>query len=305
MAILSVKYPILYTHTSADYNYGIYDSSNQQIYAGYCYGKEVDISPVLQSYMNADLVTLPTEAALQSGPVLEVDSFVRSFTVRAGSASQSYLVANDYNDQYVTAYNTTYITSGSVTGLYHPDSLFFADVNAPGGSTTIVVNGTSRAVSSTSGHLTARNVNTLTIGGTVVPIRKSDPCERFSLYWVNRLGGRSQLLLEGKSAEKYDSSFTRFETSYDKTNPQAFQTRTIVNTVAKSFVLRTGLLTDEQSLKMDDLFTSPKVWLHDHEEGQILAVSISDKSMTRKKRKNDRMFTYTINVVQAQTHIRR
>jgi len=304
MGILSVKYPIVYTAATADYDYGIYEGS-QQIYAGYCYGKEVDISPVLQSYMNADLVSLPSEADMTSGFKLETGSFVRSFTIRAGSASQTYLVANDYNDQYITEYDATYITSGSVTGVYHPGSLFFADVNAPGGSTTIVVNGTTRAVNATSGHLTAYNVNTLTIAGKVIPIQKSGDCVRFSLYWVNRLGGRSQLLLEGKSTEKYASSFTQYETSYQKTDPKSFQTRTIVNTVSRSFVLRTGLLTDEQSEKMDDLFTSPKVWLHDHENNQILSVCVTDKNMTRKTRKNDRMFTYTINATQAQTHIRR
>lgn len=148
-------------------------------------------------------------------------------------------------------------------------------------------------------------IETISVNGVEYPIVYSEGCERFSLYWVNRIGGRSQLLLEGKEVEKFGNDFYRIQTNYDETDPASFERRTILNNTTQSFTLYTGLLTDEESNKMDDLFTSPRVWLHDHENDRIMSVYITDSNVTRKTYSNNRKFTYTINVTQAQNHIRR
>lgn len=634
MAILSVKYPIIFTGSSSGFEYTIYqgsDTSGDVVYRGKSYGTEVDVSPVLQRFMNSDLVEVEN-VDLNTRDYnfsYELDSVVKTFTVSDGTTSQTFDVANDYNDKYILSYNSDYITSKSITGKYHPDSLIFIDVNSPdrtaviasnvlpgslsgfgsahvtvkqndvAGDGTIVeeintntgndnklcivYNGsryvigaqsyggqndgiwysdnitawtnpasgiranypniiyanslfiavlyvpaagyiytspdgstwTQRAslsgipvydvcragnyyaaigivaasgvtvipqstdgISWSSGNLgtvensqygktmavnsdgsirvlltdsanqiyrifysnnsaaspnlwtwtprgslngipvsftpsrvrfvnnyfvavgensnnsqyyysldgiswvgrytsgakinsvaygngiylmvlndgTARyyndadfltgiitgviklsnspindviwdgekfvivgdgntiwtvefqesELNTITVNGEEFPINYSTGCENFSLYWDNMLGGRSQLLLEGKKQyETYNNAFTRFDTNYDRTQPESFETRTIINEARKSFVLNTGYLTDQQSREMSDLFTSPKVWLHDHRNDVILSVYITDLSLTVRTFDNDKLIEYAINVSQAQRHNRR
>lgn len=148
-------------------------------------------------------------------------------------------------------------------------------------------------------------LNTITVNGIEYPIVYSSGCERYTLYWVNRLGGRSQLLIEGKTRETHTNNFTRFKTNYDRTRPESFENRTILNNEVKSWQLFTGALDDFQSRDMDDLFTSPKVWLHDHDIDRIYSVTIEDRNMRILNRENDHMFVYEINVSQAQDMLRR
>lgn len=604
MAILSVKYPIIFTGSSSGFEYTIYqgsDTSGNVIYRGKSYGSEVDVSPVLQRFMNSDLVEVEN-VDLNTRDYnfsYELDSVVKTFTVSDGTTSQTFDVANDYNDKYILSYDSDYITSKSITGKYHPDSLIFIDVNSPdrtaviasnvlpgslsgfgsahvtvkqndvAGDGTIVEeintnmsenqktgivysgdkyvvvsttqiynsinlttwglasisgafyniifanslymavgyvnnngyiytspngiewtqaftfsapfydianNGTTYVLASSgaivfsedgtnwnwySNHtqtgafttvaygagvwvkfgkgiairsnntlpwsasqwttlnpiistnfncsrvrfvnnqfvavgiagqlafgyysadgiswnpinknvtqttytgvaygngiyiFTASNgsiyygndleagleriplssnslndvifdgekfvivgnsntiwtvefeeaeLSTITINGEEFPINYSAGCEKFSLYWANMLGGRSQLLLEGKHNSTYNNDWNRFKTNYDRTVPESFEHRTISNLVTRSWTLYTGILNDFQSEELRDLFNSPKVWLHDHTVDRIYSVVISDSSKRMKTQDVDHIYQYEINVDEAQTHIRR
>lgn len=145
----------------------------------------------------------------------------------------------------------------------------------------------------------------ITVNGELYPVRLTKGCEKYSVYWVNRQGGRSQILCEGKEIIQYTNDFTRFDTNYVRQSPTSFETRTIVNQVTKQWSIFTGRLNDDQSKEMNDLFTSPKVWLHDHETDMIYSVYIPTKTFTEKSFFTDKIYGYEIDLVQAQKHIRR
>lgn len=132
-----------------------------------------------------------------------------------------------------------------------------------------------------------------------------DDCIFGTLYWVNRKGGRSQMILTRGYQEYFENNSTRYDSSYDRTTPNSFETKTINNMVTRRWTVYSPPLDDLQSQRMSDLFTSPKVWLHNHQDGKIYAVYITDSQVRIQHRPGDQNLYYTINIRQAQKHIRR
>lgn len=583
MAILSVKHPILYTGPASGFDYTISLDGNV-VYSAHSYNSTVDLSRVFQSYMNSSLVNITDEDL----PDISSNSVVKEFTVSGGTSTVTYMVANDYNDDYVTQYDETYITSDSVTGKYHPDGLVFVDVNSPdadatiklgqsitiGGfnssQTTTGVDGIYRIeklsegtlariytfigfvngyfVASTAGYISytqdatswtetqipnrpvtfsygngmycfggtdgilySNNVNgpytyvkltsttyfanftafgnnmfvaisggstlyasysydainwttttagtqffgeavlsannkfyaignsgkyamsddgitwrvlgTIDVGGvgsvymrdfaygnnsfvivlsdgscrystdfmtwhksetgasadvesitfgqgvfialsiagefcisrdgmywdtqeplgtisgvaygnnifvgvgrydskyyilglsvepTIISVdgqsidfEISSGCERYSLYWVNKLGGRSQLLVEGNTNKRTSHDTFQIRTNYDRSSPSSFEFRTIYNDVTKEYTFNLGWLTDEQYEKINDLMNSPKIWIHDHEKNRIISARISSSSDAINNFVSNRNASKIITLREAQNHIRR
>ena len=132
-------------------------------------------------------------------------------------------------------------------------------------------------------------------------------CNRYCVHYVNAFGGWDWLLLDGQ--ENRSDALTRHTilTDYDNGNPSARGRRDWAVEVAPAWVLRTGILTDEQAGRMHHLLNSPDVYLQDLADGTMRPVVLTDTETQHKTyRSNGRsLVTYTFNAQLAQERFRR
>lgn len=147
------------------------------------------------------------------------------------------------------------------------------------------------------------NTEWLTLGDTVYKIG----CGHNVLYYVNEYGGYDSLMIKGPT-QLFDGSdrLTR-RVEVDNGSTPAREVQTYVNQITRRFVFKTGLYTDDESLRMRHLLTSPEVYWLDVDTGVMLPVTLTDSESERKTfRGNGRqMSEYTITAELAQTRIRR
>lgn len=132
-------------------------------------------------------------------------------------------------------------------------------------------------------------------------------CYRYVVYYLNKFGSVDPLLIRGKSQEAYTNDQFMINSNYDRSTPSSHQYRVIQNTGLKNITLNTGDLTDAESNKMYHLMPSPKVWLHDLQEGIIYSAYITNPAFTVNKKRvnNTTLNNYTFNLTIAQDIIRR
>lgn len=145
----------------------------------------------------------------------------------------------------------------------------------------------------------------ITFNGDPITFDISDGCERYAIYFVNKWGGRTSMLVKGKVIDGVTYGTFKIRTSYDRLSPTAFETRTIRNEVTHTHTFNTGWLTDEDNAKIEDLITSPKVWIHDFEQGVIKSAYVQQTNFTTKRFDNNRVSNSTIVIYEAQDHLRR
>lgn len=63
-----------------------------------------------------------------------------------------------------------------------------------------------------------------------------------------------------------------------------------------TYSLNSDWITEEQSIKLEELFDSPKIWMQDDVDGSIQAVSIKETSHTFKQIANEPLFNYSVTV---------
>lgn len=132
--------------------------------------------------------------------------------------------------------------------------------------------------------------------GNITKKYKTMPCRPdnlITLYYINKQGGLCWVHCDMKNIISNNIKRNQIEVN------EGIRNYNIQN--YKSYVLNTNFLTDEQSKQIQDLFTSPKVWLLDYISETPYPVVITDTKSTIKSRKNDKMFNYTINCRDAQT----
>lgn len=71
-----------------------------------------------------------------------------------------------------------------------------------------------------------------------------------------------------------------------------------------TYTLNSDWITEGQSIKLEELFDSPKVWLQEDTDGSIKAVSIKETSHTFKQIANEPLFNYMVTVEVNQTETR-
>lgn len=129
-------------------------------------------------------------------------------------------------------------------------------------------------------------------------------CKDYCLYYINEKGGWCWLLVEGSATKSIAYTRDTYEENYYNATDTytALPANTGVrnyNTVKQeSWKLNTGYLTDIQSEKMQQFFSSNQVYLHDLNKNIIYPVMIDNKSIDVKTFKNQgrQMFNYTMNV---------
>ena len=133
--------------------------------------------------------------------------------------------------------------------------------------------------------------------------RIESTCKRYALYYVNAYGGVDLYIPKGMSTKT--TSYKRSE--YLRSSLAKYQSSNFKTDTVDSWSLNTGLMTEEQSMKMHHLIGSNDVRLFDMETGEWVSVKITDSSLTYKTYANSgRTFpVYTINVESAETRERR
>lgn len=132
-------------------------------------------------------------------------------------------------------------------------------------------------------------------------------CARYCVAYVNAFGGWDTFILDG-----YDTrtdGLTRHTIGQDYNNADGLERgiRDYAIEVAPAWVLRTGLLTDDQSSRMHHLLNSANVYLCDLASGEFRPVVLTDGEAPVQTYKGNgrRPITYTFNARLAQERVRR
>lgn len=127
----------------------------------------------------------------------------------------------------------------------------------------------------------------------------------YAVYYINRYGGWSWMLFNGKNIKSDKTTHNTYSVSYDNNIGTDYQTKIYQNDVQESWTLTTDYLTDKQSELLKHLYSSPLVYLHDLEADKVISVLVDTKSFEYKTFKNQgrKFFTHTIKVNSSQTKI--
>ena len=198
-----------------------------------------------------------------------------------------------YKDGTVSVVSIPIYGSGDCSADFSPD-FNIADSGASG---TAVLD-----LTDYTGH---GGLATVQMGHTTYTV--VDRCRTFALYYVNALGGWDQLVLDGNTTARDDLVRYTMAMDYDNSQLAARGRKDYAIEVTPAWELRTGLLADEQSLRMDNLINSTEVYLCDLATGRFYPILLTDTAAERKTYKGQgaRMFNYTVNAKLAQERFRR
>lgn len=134
-----------------------------------------------------------------------------------------------------------------------------------------------------------------------------ESCNRYNLHYVNAKGGYDTLPIDGRRDKRTDDfEFSYFKSRGNNQQLNNYQMNKYQTNITPKWELQTGWLSDEQSLKMYNLFGSHKVWLEDIQENKFYPVYITNSSVDYKTFTNNgkKKISYTINVKSANTLVK-
>lgn len=150
------------------------------------------------------------------------------------------------------------------------------------------------------------DVDRVIFGGVTLKVR-SQGCAKYVAAYVNAYGGWDTLILDGEPSRsdglvRHTASF-----DYDNSDGSARGRKDYAIEVTPAWTLRTGILTDAQSLRMHHLLESTEVYLQDLSDGTFYPVVLTDAEVQRKTYKGNgrQLNTYTFNAQLAQERFRR
>ena len=149
------------------------------------------------------------------------------------------------------------------------------------------------------------DVDRVKFGSFTVKVRRQG-CAKYVAAYVNAYGGWDTLILDGEPSRsdalvRHTASF-----DYDNADGSARGRKDYAIEVSPAWTLRTGILTDDQSLRMHHLLESTEVYLQDLSDGTFYPVVLTDGEAQRKTFKGNgrQLNTYTFNAQLAQERFR-
>lgn len=144
---------------------------------------------------------------------------------------------------------------------------------------------------------------TVSIGSMTWQVK--DTCRRWALYYVNKYGGWDSFIFSGGTeGETYARDL--LERDYDNNDEPAVGTVNYRTERVRSWVLRTGVLTDGEAAQTDDITGAVQAYLYDMQEGAWYPVVVKDGSWTRRTYRNGRQrVELAVTVELAQEEVRR
>lgn len=138
-------------------------------------------------------------------------------------------------------------------------------------------------------------------------IEVRDTCAEYCLYYVNKKGGWSWLLMNGTYLKNNKITTKSYNTYLNNSLSSNFQNSQYLKQIKESWKLNTEYLNDEQTMKMEDLLMSPVVYLHNLNEDLLIAVTIDETSVDVKTFMNQKKkpYQYSFTVNNSQTKFRR
>lgn len=132
-------------------------------------------------------------------------------------------------------------------------------------------------------------------------------CYRYALYGVNRSGGITHIICEGKPLESYKRTDWDIQTDYDRLSQVGRSVRRLSTTTTRRWRLNTGYMSEADAVHIDDLVNSPHIVLHDMETGRLFAVNSTDGTIEKKTNISNRRkpIEYTLTFEEARNEIRR
>ncbi|MCR5071203.1 MAG: hypothetical protein K6A62_04680 [Bacteroidales bacterium] len=146
----------------------------------------------------------------------------------------------------------------------------------------------------------------VTIGGVTYQVL-DDTCHEWALYYVNALGGWDSLLIDGNVVRSDAVARKTALLEYDNNVAAARGKRDYLAEITPSWLINTGILTDDESLRMHHLLNSVDVYLCHLATGAMTPVVLTDTENAQQTFKtNGRAVNrYQINAQLAQDRIRR
>lgn len=136
---------------------------------------------------------------------------------------------------------------------------------------------------------------------------RSQGCARWCVAYVNAYGGWDTFLLDGYASQRDGMERHTASFDYDNTDGSARGRKDYAIEVTPAWVLRTGILTDDESNRMYHLLESTEVYLQDLADGTFYPVLLTDAEAERKTYTGNgrQLNTYTFNAALAQDRFRR
>lgn len=156
-------------------------------------------------------------------------------------------------------------------------------------------------------HLNRNNIGEdVTINGYSRKFRVQDSCKDYCLYFINPRGGWDWFLINGTTTKQYNYSRKFYEKNFNNDTLE-FGKVNYLTDITEKWTLTTGLLSNNQSKKMFNLFSSNEVYLHDLNNDFITPVNVTNTTQDEKNNKNQtkKLISYSITVESAQNKIRK
>lgn len=331
---LSVNMPIWHTFDNTVANQIDYDVliGGKVIYSGvilpYNAGDRTvrfDMSVIFRSYLDTFYENIINNNVITSMPVVDNIATIQTFIIdsamnEGGGVPVSYTVVYDYNTSYVSDIGNVRYLNDPIENLVDPrQKVFVTGYNLTGAQAyTASVNGAQTStVTLTSSQFQMYPIvvgdiadvgDTLTVamtGANSNMYKVVAPCRnRFCLYYVNKHGGLDALLTTGRSVESWSPTQTDVRLYNDRGNRLDWEQKRINQDIEHRFTLNTGLLSNENAKKIDNLIYSPKVFIHDLEENTITSCLITNTSYTVAEHPYD-LVQYTISIKYSQKEFRK
>ena len=136
---------------------------------------------------------------------------------------------------------------------------------------------------------------TLTSAGKTYKVMNTG--KEYCIYYKNAFGGYDWLVVDGITipSSSYKKNVYRQRAN---NNTISFSKVNYQNDITDKIQFNTGFLKDDESKRMENLFTSTEVYVHNLKTGEIKAGVITDTSYTNKTYKNQgcKYFNYTFNI---------
>lgn len=130
---------------------------------------------------------------------------------------------------------------------------------------------------------------------------------RYCVYCVNRMGGITSMLMNGKPLESYNRNDWDLNTGYNRLDETARGIKRIYTSTNRRWRLNTGVISEADAVHIDDIMNSPKIVLHDMVEDRLFAVNALDKAVVTQTRRSNgtQPIEYTLNFSEARNDIRK
>lgn len=123
----------------------------------------------------------------------------------------------------------------------------------------------------------------------------------YAVYYLNSAGLWCWMLFEGKQVESIKTTSDRYLNDRDNRISYNIHNKTYRTEIEDTYNLTSAHLTDIQSRKLKDLYTSPFIYVHELNNGTIYNVYMSTNTYDIKTRRNQgkKRFTHTVKLTKS------